>query len=328
MAPGKAPSLEDVVVPAAEALGRDVRRLLREIAAFVEPSGSGESDPRWGTISSYWRDLSPKCGYKFAGMVLDFLHENRSEVKNPEKLTFARNICSGILGAYQKNRYEHPARTNPASVNRIKEIAGAYLLIRRATSDKTLRKELLILVHEAGKEYNTHATYITPNIVCRGSWCVILNTASCMTNGFRGNYKRPDVVNLHLLYEEVQDQGIFLSGFLAGIKSNTAEPAVVPVVAIRISPFNSSEKQGIWQIGNVGDAEIRRRWGSVTHDASDQIEKIGRVLDKSITTKEVTLIRHAGDLSSDIREAVGRIDTIIPEKITEFCKSYTIHDAW
>jgi hypothetical protein len=320
----------ELVKLGAEALGRDQIQFLKEVSNFVKPSGSGDSDPNRETLLSYSRTPTTRCGYKFAGMVLDFLYANRREVKNEKMLDKAVLICRTVLRQNQQKRYQHPPRTNPASVHRIEKIAGVYLLIRRATSDQTLRQELLILANEGLGDRNLYATYVNPGLVCRGMWCVVRDTASSIMSGYRGNYGRPDAINFHLLYEEPESehQSVFLSGFASGITSQTAEPAVVPVIAISILDNKISKKKDILQIGNGGDAEVRNSWRLVAEHKSETIEQIGDILDHAVDPKNGALIRHAGDISGKIRQIVGRIETLVPDKICTFCNDFTIGHAW
>ena len=145
-------SVDDVITPAAAALGRDLgkdgakNKFLTEIADFVGPKGR-DSDPNRATILSYAVGTT-KCSYKFAGMMLDFLHSHRSTIRNSKQLTVARDICYKILLKAQDKRYEHPCRSDSGALSLITEIAGVYILVRRATSDQSMRQELLVLGHD------------------------------------------------------------------------------------------------------------------------------------------------------------------------------------
>lgn len=324
-----AANVGEIVAASAAALGRSQREFLKEVATSVKPSGSGDSDPKRETILGYEKFPETRCGYKFAGMALDFLHVHRVEIRNQRKLNAARNACRTILLANQKVRFRHVARTNPASINRVEQIAGVYLLIRRATSDHILKQELLILSYEAESEQNTFATYVNPEVVCRGMWCVVRDTVSCMTNGYRRNW-RPDVVNFHLLYEEPDsgDTPAFLSGFAAGLTSQTALPAVVPVVAVRILDNRSSQKLDISYIGNGGDAEIRASWRLVADETSERFEKIGEILDRAMDSNNGSLVRRDGELSGKITQSVGKIEAIISQRVIAFCRRFSWHDGW
>ena len=324
-------TIGELVRLTAESLGQTEPHLLRQVANFVKPSGAGDSDPKRETILSYGRTPQTRCGYKFAGMVLDFLFSHRRDVKNADAMARARSICMLILGANQQKRYHHPPRTNPASVHRIAKIAGVYLLIRRATSDQSLRQELLIMASQGDEhDRNMYATYINHELVCRGMWCVVRDTASSIMHGYRGNYGRPDIISFNLLYEEPEGDNhlVFLSGFASGITSSTAEPAVVPVVAISILENPVWKDADVLRIGDAGDAEIRSLWRSVANQKSSVIEKIGDILDSTMKPNNGALIRHPNEVSSEIRRAIGRMEEIIPNEIVAFCRSYTAGYAW
>jgi hypothetical protein len=320
--------VRDVIMPAAAAVGKSRRDFLKALSVSVRPTGSGDSDPSRETILGYDKAPETRCGYKFAGMVLDCLYANRAAIKpGARALISARKACRAVLSEFQKARFQRLPVTNPASANRVAEIAGVYVLVRRATSDHNLRQELLVLSQEADSEHATFVTYVNPEVVCRGMWSIIRDTVSCMTNGYRANW-RPDVVNFHLLYEEPSSEGnpVFLSGFATGVTSQTALPAVVPVVAVRLLD-NKSAGAEIWRIGNGGDAEIRTAWSTVCKKTPADFEKLGQLMDEAMAPRDGTLVRRERELSSRIVQTFGGLEAVVSDEVVKFCKTYK-PDAW
>jgi hypothetical protein len=318
-----------IIVHAAAATGLKQGEFLKAVADFVSPSGSGDSDPTKSTILSYAKVRKTRCGHKFAGMVLDFLHDRRGQIVDGRKLELAQDLCRDTLLEYKELRFHQPARHNPASLHRVSEIAGAYILFRRATRDHGLRQELLVLVEEGEAGHHTTATYVTPEVVGRGQWSVVRNTMSCMTTGFRPRW-RPDVVNFHLLYEEAEgfDSPVFLSGFVSGLTSvANAEPATVAALGIRLLTKEELNKRDICRIGNFGDAEIRYAWHLCCEPLSKYADMIDNFLVEAVKPDKGALIRRPG-MDEAIAKAARNIDDFIPSPIRAFCNDFSISASW
>jgi hypothetical protein len=318
----------DIFKTAAAALGLDTLEFLEQLVRFVTPDASGDSDPSRETILGYEHVPRTRCGYKFAGMVLDLLHSRRAAIKNPQELSRAVRTCRSALRETRKVRFLHPARTNAASIRRLIRIGGVYVLIRRrASGDQSVRPELLILSHDGRADTQTFATYITPDIVCRGIWCVIQQNVCCMTHGFRGNYVRRDVVNLQMLYEEPSmDAPVLLSGFVTGITSHGLRPVVLPVFAMRIADENVSND--MMRIGDACDSELRTVWSKISRTSQPRLQRFAQIFNDAMASTNGAIVMEVGDISTKVLEKYGSVDKILDRRIINFCRAYSLEAAW
>ena len=184
----------------------------------------------------------------------------------------------------------------------------------------------------ATKRDKTYATYITPDLVCRGTWAVVDKTVCCMMHGLRGVYSRLDVINLHLLYEApdaAHSSDVFLSGFLAGITSAGVLPAAVPVVAIKIATANQVAKNNIMQIGHLGDSQISE-WGAAAKKMSEHIEAIGNVLNGAMPQDEggAIIIEYTDVTAAILKDHNSSSTFLIDKTITKFCKEFISQKPW
>lgn len=316
----------EIIDAAAASLGWEQKRLLRELAKFVKPSGSGDSDPKRETILGYERSPNTRCGHRFAAMMLDFLDCTSGPVKSETQRNLARDACRSILGLNQPARYHQPPRTNPASIHRVEECAGCYLLIRPATTDESLRLELLILSTDGRRDPDTYVTYLSQELVCRGRWSIVRDTVSCIMNGYRGHYARPDIVNLHLVYEQppTSDEPALLRGFGVGLTRQSALPAIVPVIAIQMLDHRMSKELPIMQIGNGGDESPRKFLAKIASCKLDNIEKFGDVLERTLEQRRGVIHPLIGDIRGRLELSVGRLSMIVPARVVDLCKSYQV----
>jgi hypothetical protein len=322
-------TVQRVLQPALSALGIKRRRqFLDRLVEFVRPDVGGDSDPNSGTIRSYANPAQTRCNYKFAGMVLDFLHVHRADVKDERQLALARRRCRAVLAEHDDQRFENPARSNAASLRRIDEIAGVYVLYRRATTDQVVRQELLVLSHSGRGGNKSYVTYISPEVICRGTWSVLQQSVCCMTHGFRGNYRRRDVATLHLLSEppSTSNNPTFLSGFVAGVTSGGLRPATVAVVGIKVPPKEVSKD--LLQIGNLADAEIRAAWALVADRKSSHVERIGAILDGAMQQKAGVIRMEDSHITGEIVKACSTPPPLISAEVAAFCRTYRFQDGW
>lgn len=320
-----------LVVDASSAFGIREKEFLRELALFVTPDAGGDSDPNKATILGYAEAANTRCNYRFAAMVLDFLYSTKARAKTKEqyeRLVASRDECRALLAAHEEARYESPPRTNPVSMGRISQIGGTYVLIRRATSDGSLRQELLILAHSGKGESKTYATYVNPELVCRGTWSIIQQTAHCAMHGFRGNYRRRDILNLHLLYEEPDDElrPVLMSGFASGVTSRGIRPAATPVVAIKIPEKRVS--RDLAKIGQVGDSELREAWARVADNKSVHVETIGKIMDSAMPQKDGVIVMMDSDLTAKVLTKCLDSNPIVSDAILVFCERFALDQAW
>lgn len=318
----------EVCKSAATAMRLDVHEFLEHVVRFVTPDASGDSDPSRETILGYERVPRTRCGYKFAGMILDYLHSRRIEVTNPQEFSRAVRLCRATLHETRKLRFLHPARTNTASMRRLARIGGAYVLTRRrASGDHAARPELLVLSHDGRGDTQTFATYVTPDIVCRGTWCVIQQNVCCAMNGIRGAYVRRDVVNLQLLYEEPGiESPVLLSGFITGITSNGLRPVVLPVFAVRVADQDASSE--LMHVGDACDAELRSRWSSVARHKHPRIQLLNGIFDEAMVADNSAVIMNVGNISSKVLQKYGSVDRLLDKRIIDFCKSFSLDQPW
>lgn len=312
------------MIAAGEALGWEPKRLLREVARFVKPSGSGDSDPRGETIRGYERAPDTRCSHKFAAMMLDYLDCAPGPIASQAQLAAARLACQTVLAENQTVRYHQPPRTNPASVQRIDECAGCYLLVRPATTGEALRVELLLLGTDGRRDPNTSASYLSQELACRGRWSLVRDTVSCMMNGYRGHYARPDIANLHLVYEQPPTSGepALLRGFGVGLTRQSAHPALVPVIAIQMLEHKTLRDLPLGQIGNGGDEAPRRFLAEIAACRIDNLEKLRAILDDSIEQRHGMVSPRIGDLRGRIEQGVGKLSSFVPQRIMDLCIGY------
>jgi hypothetical protein len=310
----------EIVSAAATLLGESRRGFLENVADFVEPQVGGDSDPSRETLFGYEHSPRTRCSYRFAGMVLDVLHKRRQEISDKTGLHRLRRTCLRIMREDRKARYEHPARTNAASRRRLQNINGVYLLFRRSRTDGTLRRELLILDQQGRGDANAFATYITPELVCRGTWCVIQQNVCCMTHGFRGDYARRDVVYFHFLYEERE----VMSGFSAGLTSLGLRPAALPTVAVKTG--DKPEEFQEW--ADASDAELRHCWRFVRQEQSKTVEKLGEILDTSIVPENGSIVVNDGNIVSKVLGRCPGIEKIASKAISQFKGSASSGRSW
>jgi hypothetical protein len=323
-----AATVGEILNASAAALSISRRELLEELVRFVTPDVGGDSDPGRDTLLSYERSSRTRCGYKVAGMILDLLHSNNSRIRNTKELERALTACRAALIEHRKTRYLHPPQTNAASTRRVPNISGAYILFRRrASGNQSIRQELLVLNHEGRSDAQTFATYITPELVCRGSWCVIQQNVSCMLHGFRGNYVRRDVVNLQMLYEEpaTAESPPLLSGFITGITSQGLRPVVLPLFSIRIADGGF---KNLMVIGDGCDSELRSWWETVSQGTMPHIKKIEKILDAAMAPENGAIVINDGTISTKILRVCDDIQDFLDKGIVERCRSYSFGSGW
>jgi hypothetical protein len=323
-----AATVGEVISASAAAFNVSRRELLELLVRFVTPDVGGDSDPSRETILSYERASRTRCGYKVAGMVLDLLHAKNDRIKNSEELRRARAACRATLIEHRKTRYLQPPQTNAASTRRVPNIAGAYILFRRrASGNRSIRQELLILSHEGRSDAHTFATYITPELVCRGSWCVIQQNVCCMLHGFRGDYVRRDVVSLQMFYEEpaAARSPTLLSGFITGITSQGLRPVAIPLFAIRIA---DDTLKNLMTIGDGGDSELRSWWEVISEKSTPQIKMVQKNLDKSMVPERGVIVIDDATISTKVLSECNDIQDLLDDDLVEYCKSYSAGANW
>jgi hypothetical protein len=185
-----------------------------------------------------------------------------------------------------------------------------------------------VLSHGGRGDTQTFATYITPEIVCRGTWCVIQQNVCCMMHGFRASYVRRDVINLQMIYEEptTTDAAVVLSGFATGITSHGLRPFVLPVFAVRVADDRASSD--LLRIGDGCDSELRMAWYKVTGDRPSRIQMIGDVFNEVMVAERGSIVMNVGDISERVLQIYGRIDKLIDRRITSFCENFSLEAAW
>lgn len=322
-------TVAEVIKPAAKSVGWEEGRFLKAVVQFVKPSGHGNSDPTRETILGYERWPATRCGHKFAAMVIDFLEQRASPIVDDTARREARAACLVVLKLNQDNRYRQPPRNNPASLHRIDECAGCYVLIRRSTTDTSIREELLVLATDGRRDPTTHATYASQELLCRGTWSIVRDTVSCIMNGYRGNYARPDIVNLHLVYEQPpsSEEPALLRGFGVGLTRQSAQPAMVPVIAIRLLDPKETMASTISHLGNTGDHEVRRFLATIATSNPGAAAKFGEILDHSLAHDHGITTPVSGDLRARIEQHVGKLGAYVSGTILDRCKSFCIEDA-
>lgn len=322
-----AATVGEVLKAGAAALGVGKREFLEELVRFVLPHVGGDSDPGRETLLSYEKASRTRCGYKFAGMVLDFLHSEQKRIRNTQELHLARDACLADLTENRKARYSVPLRTNAASLRRLEIIKGVYIIIRRSPSDETMRCELLILDQQGRKDTQAFATCVYPELVSRGTWCVIQQNVCCTIHGYRGDYARRDIVNLHFLYED-PDEGsrTMMSGFMYGITSRGLRPVVLPAIAIKASRKFSLDD--FRTVADGSDAELRACWSMATREKPRVLDKIGKILNAALAPNNGTMVINDGAVVGNVLKSCRGVEEIVDTTIDEFYDNYSEQRSW
>ena len=147
-------------------------------------------------------------------------------------------------------------------------------------------------------------------------------------HGYRGNYDRRDIINLHLLYEEpdTHDSPVLMSGFIAGITSRGLRPVALPVAAIKSSVRVIDED--LQSMTNAGDSELRACLNLVPLSKSKSMDKIGRVLDSAMVQKNGAIIVHDGNIVSKILKDCRDVESIADSAVEEFRSAFASQKAW
>ena len=315
-----------IVGGAAKAVGLSGEAMLGRIAELAEPREGGHSDPTKETILAYGRAPRTRCNYRFASLVLEFLHAAVIDGLAVDQMALrqVRELCRSVLRdrSVRGKRFERPAVSDPSSVRLIKGTIGAYVIIRRETGDRNLRQELLILSREGRGHLRTYATFVSPEVVCRGVWSVVQNTLCCSMHGQRKGHQG-DIVNLHMArdLQGASHASAILGGVLTGISSLEFLPTVLPVIGIKLPERDVSS--ALYHLGDECDAELRSAYGALDY-VMTQGEFIEVILDNALLSSKNVIVPNT--ITADLRRRYPRPESLVNPGILKFCESFSARD--
>jgi hypothetical protein len=293
---------------------RSRRDFLKEIETFAKDYPGLTSE----AIRGYNDKPGTLCNWRFVELVLAFLHSAEVEVQDKNALAETQRLCHGVLSEphVRQQRYERPAASDPASLSHLRDIVGAYALIRRdsGSSEPHLRQELLILGHEGKGNAKTYATYISPDAVCRGSWCIVQNSVCIMMHGYRAGF-RTDTINLHLARN--LDHRPVMSGILAGIASLETFPVILPVVLVKIPSRYIDDH--LYMIGDHDDARIRSAFAKINYRMESGSPIYDIINSHSFDQPGGFIVRH--EITAKVGEKYSKPASLLLPDLLSFCKS-------
>jgi hypothetical protein len=247
------------------------REFLEKVSVYGSSDG-GDSEPGRDAILKYEK-TDRVLSDTFASLVLDYIDtypppsDEHSNHAKEQVIRWCREAIRSPSARHQ--RYAGPLRSDAASVSSIDKIKAVYGVIRHDTGDAHLLQDLLILEHVSKGDSGTYATLVTPEVICRGSWCLLKHTIHVTMSGRRVNF-RGDAVTFEFA-RDVNETRI-LGGVLLGPSSDMSLPALVPVVAIRIP--DADVHSNIYALGDENDACLRNLYKSLKTKMPKSGEKL------------------------------------------------------
>jgi len=311
-------SVGSVIRPAARGLGQTVEAFLRDLVEWQRPADGGERQPSSNTIRRYATNMSTRCSFRFAELVMEYLWAKPDVgISDREQLLRAKNRCRAVLLEDVERRFTRRIGSDPALHVAEGRYAGAYAVCRKETADNKYHQELLLLERYGEKEPRRPvASYVAANFVFRGEWCLIGNSLCITVMGFRGKDRTHDVVDLLIATEKIADD-VVMGGFLAGVTTAAKYPVVMPIIIAKIHPIDEE----ILSLAHGSDAEAQARFNAALGNNENIMSAHIDLLDDIERRIFPRKIIGAGELTSIIRERKISSKMLILPDLAAFCAS-------
>lgn len=274
-----------IVADVVAALGGDAtaESVLKAIATYGQHADTEDSEPSRATILGYAEDPDTQCNYSFACLILDFLHDQK--IEDTAALERAQNVCLSVLQSARTRqvRFERPPGSDPGTVLGLQDGIGVYIAVRRDTGDGSLRQELLLLDRQGKADSKSYATYITPEVVYRGTWGMSHNALYCSTHGARADFRR-DVAFFTIARDlsARRSQPSIMCGILSGLSTKEFLPVAIPILFIKLG--RSSLPDAFGKIGDLNDAVLRREFRGLERSINEVAAPLRKGIDEAFNT--------------------------------------------
>jgi hypothetical protein len=285
---------------------------LKALARECATGNPAPSHPSRQTIMSYQEaieknDLRARCSPRVVDLVRALLHKRRKSTAGKRYNTACR-LCDEALRSLRELRYGHSIGTDPAHIQRINELCGAYAVCRTDTGAATAGQELLVLNHEGRGAAKTYATLISADVIVRGRFFIIGRVLWCSMTGYRER-SRSDMINLFMAEDGTAPMRV-LVGVGIGLATVERLPAVLPVLAIKIDEVSAATKT----IGDKGDLVLREAFKTAL---KDRRRKTTEILGNTVLNDPIIRPR----LAAEIRGRIENGEDLILPSIRTFCSS-------
>jgi hypothetical protein len=309
-------SARDLLAPASQAFGKSLKEFINEWAEWCEVHGrAGHRHAK--TIRDHLENAKKKASLNFVISLLDFLHTHSATATNAAMLEAAIDLCRTVLSDKDTmlNRYAQPLHSEPGRLETFfSECTGVYALCRSETSTGDLRQELLILREIAAKRKPERlATYISGELVFRGTWESVGNAVCVMMHGYRPGHK-PDVANLFLVTAEQPRE--IMGGILSGLTTlGGRDPVFMPIIVIKIKNVSPH----MIEIGNDGDEHlVAELHGILREMPQEPHDRLNQLADYFAPTQ----IDAKNPVLAQLTGRTRNTDELISQQLRDFCRDF------